>query len=43
MFWVSKDAYRESPGLIEVRKHFLGGLYSGAYIQGGLHLEGILC
>ena len=27
-----------SPGLIEVFKHFLGGLYSGgAYIQGGLY------
>ena len=27
-----------SPGLIEVRKHFLGGLNSG-----GLYLEGVLC
>ena len=24
-----------SPGLIEVRKHFLGGLYSGGLIFGG--------
>ena len=29
-----------SPGLVEVRKHFLGGLYSGG---GGLYSEGILC
>ena len=44
-----------SPGLIEVRKHILGGLYLGglysgglifreAYIRGGgLYSEGILC
>ena len=38
-----KITYRKipniSPGLIEVFKHFLGGLYSG----GGLYSEGILC
>ena len=33
-----------SPGLIEVRKHFLGGLYSGGLIfGGGLYSEGISC
>ena len=33
-----------SPGLIEVFKHFLGGLYSGGLIfGGGLYSEGILC
>ena len=29
-----------SPGLIEVRRPYLGG---GAYIRGGLYSEGILC
>ena len=33
------SAYRKipnaSPGLIEVRKHFLADLYWGAYIRGG--------
>ena len=32
-----------SPGLIEVRKHFLGGLYAGGLYSGGLYSEGILC
>ena len=29
-----------SPGLIEVRKHFLGGLYSGGLYSGGLIFGG---
>ena len=34
-----------SPGLIFVRKHFWVGLYmeGGAYIQGGLYTDEILC
>ena len=32
-----------SPKLIEVRTHFLGGLYSGSLYTGGLYTEGILC
>ena len=31
-----------SPGLIEVRKHFLGGLYSGGLYSGGLHSDGLI-
>ena len=29
-----------SPGLIEVSKHFLGGLYSGGLIFGGAYIRG---
>ena len=32
-----------SPGLIEVRKHFFGGLYLGGLYLGGSYSEGILC
>ena len=33
-----------SPGLIAIRKHILGGLYSaGAYIRGAIYSECILC
>ena len=43
-FCIYRKILNISPGLIEVRKHFLSGLYSGgAYIQGGLYSEGILC
>ena len=49
--WVLKSilvTYRKipnvSPGLIEVFKHFLEGLYSeGLTFGGGLYSEGILC
>ena len=42
------DIYRKIPnishGLIEVRRHFSGGLCSGLVIFGwGLYSEGILC
>ena len=40
-------AYRKipniSPGLIEVRKHFLGGLYSGGLIFGGAYIRRAFC
>ena len=32
-----------SPGLIEVRKHFLGGLYSGGLIFGGAYIRRAFC
>ena len=44
--YIALQIYRKipniSPGLIEVRKHFLVGLYSGAYIRRGLYSEGLL-
>ena len=45
---VSNEKYRKipnvSPKLIEVFKHFWGGLYSGGLIFGrGLYSEGVLC
>ena len=43
-FFLSMVKYRKipniSPGLIKVRKHFLGCLYSGGYIRGGLIFGG---
>ena len=32
-----------SPGLIEVFKHFLGGLYSGGLIFGGAYIRRAFC
>ena len=42
-----KPKYRKipnvSPGLIEVFKHFLGGLYSGGLIFGGAYIRRAFC
>ena len=43
----SLNKYRKipnvSPGLIEVFKHFLGGLYSGGLIFGGAYIRRAFC
>ena len=48
LFHSNSDAtYRKipnvSPGLIEVFKHFLGGLYSGGLIFGGAYIRRAFC